>query len=157
MKDYESTLAKPAEIQFRTQQAIKQLPHEMAMYSKANGTPYDHAQVAAIKGDLDAKEQLDLWQYHYAASKGVHSYRSLPAVDKAEGAVKFLLANKHMTPSDARDAMAQIAQIKRDNSETEMSQMATDLWQYYPIGQIATQWKSTMKEIQPAPLQAGRG
>jgi hypothetical protein len=154
MKDWEQSLPKPEEIQFRYNQGIKQLPQELALYRRKNGSPLDSGSIAQLKGDMEAVERRDMFQYQYAASKGVHSFRSLPAVDRAKAGVKFMLDHHYFTQSDARDAQAYISSAK---TESDMDQAAADIWSSHPIGQTISEWKSTMKQLEPAPLQAARG
>ena len=157
MKDWEQSLTKPDEIKFRYQQALKQFPQELSLYAKKNGTPLDRGTIAKIKGDFEAVQQRDLWQYNYAQSKGANSFRALPAIDKATAGIKFMVDHKYMHPSDVASAMQGIQEAKRMGSEAEMNTIASEIWGSYPIGQIANTWKSTMKAMQPVPLQPARG
>jgi hypothetical protein len=154
MKDWEQSLPKPEEIQFRHDYRLQQLPKQLALYRQKNGTPLDRGSIAQLKGDITAKERLDTFQYQYAAAKGVHSFRSLPAIDKAKAGIKFMLDNHYFTQSDARDAQAYINSAK---TEPDMSQAASDIWSSHPIGQTLNEWESMIKQLTPAPLEAGRG
>jgi len=157
MKDWEQSLPKPEEINFKYDRKLHDLAAQAQLFQRKNGTPMGRGYAAAIKGDIEAKRELELFQYHYAAGKGVHSFRSLPAVDKAQAAVAYLLKFRFIHPYEAADMKRQIAQDAKLNDESLMAQDANDFWQYHPIGQTLNDWESTIKSMTPHPLQPGRG
>jgi hypothetical protein len=154
MKDWEQALPKPQEIEFRYQTGIKQFPQELKIYNQKAGSPLDRGSIAWIKGDMEAVRARDLYQYNYANAHGAGSFRSLPAVDRAKAGIAFMLQHKYFHPSDARDAMAY---MNSAHSETEMSQVASDIWASHPIGQAVSQWRSEIRAMNPQPIQPGRG
>jgi hypothetical protein len=155
MKDWETSLPKPAEIQFRYNQAVKQLPQEMALFKKWNGgVGVGSALVSKLKGDLEAVEQRDMFQYKVAQSKGANSFRTLPAVDRANAGIDFMLQHKYISPSDAAGLKREMSQY---NTEPLMNQFATTIWGGPGIGSVVSQWKSAMKQLQPAPVAPPRG
>jgi hypothetical protein len=155
MKDWETSLPKPAEIQFRYNTALKQLPQELNLFKQRNGgVGVGSALVSKLKGDLEAVEQRDMYQYKVAQSKGANSFRTLPAVDRANAGIEFMLQHKYISPSDAAGLKREMSQY---NTEPLMNQFATTVWGGPGIGSVVSQWKSAMKQLQPAPLTTPRG
>lgn len=154
VKDYEKALPKPDEIRFRHEWTLEMLPHQLALYKRKSGQALDDRTIAQIKGDLDAVEQRDMFQYKWAADRGAHSFRSLPAVDRVKAGIKFMLDHHYFTRSDALDMQHYMTQVK---DEKEMDQAASQIWGAAPIGQTLNQWNSMMRQLQPSPLEASRG
>jgi hypothetical protein len=153
MKDWETSLSKPDEIQFRYTQGKSQLPAELKLYQKKTGTPLSPSDVGMLKGDMEAVEQRDMWQYRYAQAHGANSFRTLPAKNRAQAAIAFMTAHKYFTPALASQAEQYMSTAK---SEADMNTVATALWGYHPIGKVVTEWKSKLKTIQPSPLTPAR-
>jgi len=153
MKDYEQSLSRPDEIKFRYNYSLNQFPRELKLYNHKNGSPLDRQSIAAIKGDMEAVEQRDLWQYKYAQAHGANSIRSLPAINRAQAGIAFMTQHKYFTPEVAREAQQAINQAK---TESDMDTVATQIWAYHRIGNIVNQWKAAIKKMQPQPLQASR-
>jgi hypothetical protein len=153
-KDWEQSLSKPDEIQFRYNHGLSQLPMQLKLYEKKTGQAFPANTVAALKGDMAAKERLDMFQYKYAADHGVHSFRSLPAVDRVKAGIQFMLDHHYWHQSDAQQYQAA---MKQATNESDMDYLASQIWGGLTIGQTVNQWNSIVKQLQPQALQAPRG
>lgn len=154
VKDYEQALPKPDEIRFRHEWGLKTLPRQLKLYEKMNGAPMDASSIAQLKGDMDAVENRDLFQYQWAHSRGANSFRSLPATDRAKAGIKFMRDHGVFTQQDAIDAQDYMNEAK---TERNMDQVASEIWAAYPVGRTVNQWNSMMRRMQPSPLEASRG
>jgi hypothetical protein len=146
-KDWEQSLPKPEEIQFRYHLALQRLP-QMAKAMKLSGP-----QVSQWRHDLEMKAELDAWQYHYAQSKGANSIRSLPPRNRAEAAVQFLKQYKIIGPQEAAANLADIRSVKDDGT---LSTLASALWASSGIGAVASANEDAYKAAQPPTLTPGR-
>jgi hypothetical protein len=106
-----------------------------------------------IKGDLDAVHTRDLFQYQYAQAHGSKSYRSLPPINKIQGAIQFMTEHKYISTAEASQVLATASKIKDD---TAIESLANELWSDTGIGDVANQWKSSMKDLQKPTLTPAR-
>jgi hypothetical protein len=153
MKDWETSLSKPDEIQFRLQQSQKELPTQLQLYKKTTGQALDPNVVGQIKGDLEAKAQMDSWQYKFAQSKGANSFRTLPAIDRLNAGLQFMQQHHYITPQDAAQVKAALPQL---TSETEVDKLAAKVWATHKIGSLVTKWNAYVKKMQPTPIAPSR-
>jgi len=157
MKDYEQSLSMPDEINFRHDYTMKQLPRELKIYAKKNGSPLSASDKAMLVHDIAAVHDRDIYQYQYAQKYGARSFKSLPASDRAKAGIQFMVEHKFFTPEIAREARQYMSQAK---NEKEMDTAASKIWDYGgrtgPIGHVSTRWKDMLKKMQPPPLEAGR-
>lgn len=154
MKDYEQALDKPELINFRYQLSLNRLGQEQQLFHQHTGTAPQEHMMGRIRGDLEAVHDRDMFQYNYAKSKGANSYRSLPAVNKAQAALSFLTQHRYITPQRA----AMLAQtISHLTDDKQLEQVASDLWSDTGIGAISNEWQRSIKELQPPTLTPPRG
>lgn len=156
-KDWEQSLSKPDEIQFRHQLFNQQLPQQLKLYESKTGQAFPANSIARIKGDAEAVERRDMFQYQYAASRGVHSFRSLPAIDRVKAGIQFMHDHGYWSAADAAQETNTLKQVAAQNDEPAMNDMASQIWGSLTIGQYVNQWNSMIKQISPHPLVAGRG
>jgi hypothetical protein len=153
-KDYEQSLATPDKISFRHDRALQMLPQEMQLFEKTTGVPPPPQLISRLRGDLDAVEQRDLYQYHYANNHGAKSWKALPAQNKISGTLDFLAAHQMIDLQQAQTFKRVATQL---TSETQLEQFASNLWRIGGIGNAANSWKSTISNITPhPPLKANK-
>jgi hypothetical protein len=148
VKDYEQSLPTPDEIQFRHDWSLHMLPREIGLYQQKTGQAPPPQLISKLKGDLDAVEQRDMYQYHYANNHGAKSWKSLPATNKIAGTLDYLQAHQMISPVQSR-MFRNVEQ--RLTSETQLEQLATELWHIGGTGMVANAWKSIVKEVKPHP------
>lgn len=157
-KDYEQALPKPDEIQFRYHWFNTNLPRQLELYKQKTGQAFPRSSISAIKGDAEAVERRDMFQYKYAADRGAHSFRSLPAVDRLQAGIKFMVDHKFWSQATGTQYQNQANQLKAQGAtEKDMDEAANGIWGSLTIGQQVNQWNSIVKQLSPQPLQAARG
>jgi hypothetical protein len=153
MKDYEQSLSTPDEINFRYHTSVQRLAGEAQLFHSRTGSQLTPALMGKIKGDLDAVHTRDLFQYQYAQAHGSKSYRSLPPINKIQGAIQFMTEHKYISTAEASQVLATASKIKDD---TAIESLANELWSDTGIGDVANQWKSSMKDLQKPTLTPAR-
>src|SRR5215472_15014705 len=154
MKDYEQALSMPDEIKFRHDYTLQQLPHQLQAYAKKSGSPLPGNTLSALKHDIDAVEMRDLYMAQYAHAHGANSFKSLPAMNRAQAGIAFMLQHKYVTPSQAQQWTEGLKQ--RGLTESDLTTAANDIWSTPGIGSAVNEWKKMVKEMQPTPALAAR-
>jgi hypothetical protein len=152
-KDFEQALSTPDKIRFQYEQAQNNFPAELQLFQKVSGQPLDPHVAARIKGDFDAIEQRDIFQYQYANSHQAKTWKALPPVNRLAGTLDWLA---HHGYSNAQIAAAQRVG-QHLTSDKEMDKLVNALWQSTGIGQAASKWKSVVKGMKPPTLTGSNG
>jgi len=146
LREYVKSLPRPERIKFQHDYALSQLPHDLDAFDKAK-VPIPEALIGQYKGDLDAKRELDLFQYEYAKKHKGKQFNKLPAVNQLEGTLQFLHKHKHLTTEEVNQY--QIDATALAGNEEQLKALANSLWAAAGVGQTVNQWKALLKQAKP--------
>jgi hypothetical protein len=146
-KDYEQALDRPEAIKFRYEFSLSKLPAEIQTYTQKVGAPPPPAITSRLRADLEAVQDRDLFQVKWANQHNAKTWRTLPAVDKLEGTIKYLEDTHHLS----KQAGEQIRSVAtRLTNDSQIDQIERSLWSGTGIGAVSNSWKQTMKKFEPA-------
>jgi hypothetical protein len=146
LKDLEQAASAPDAVRIRTRFDLQSMPQQ------ARALGLDSKQMGSWRGDIEAKEMMQLWQLQYASQHGAKSYKSLPAMNKYLGSVAFSLQHHYMTQAQANQALQGIKGLD-DNT---LNTMATANWDATTIGTISKAYEEAYKAAQPVPHTPAR-
>jgi hypothetical protein len=132
---------------------IARIGMDMATLKSANiNVPPEF--VAQYQQDLVKVQEMKDFQSKYAGDHGQSGFRNLPPKNKADAAIKFLVKQGRLSPSDAKSYQQQMKSITND---ADLSSFANDLFNSLGIGQYKRQWDELLRQAHGQELSRARG
>jgi hypothetical protein len=145
-KDYEKSLLPQDLNDFRLQDHLQRIPTELNQMQK-QGITIPPQMIGQYKGDLEAVHALTHAQLQYASQHGAKSFKSLPAINKAEFAVQYA-TSQHVDPQTIRDFQEGIKQAPSDKILEQMSTGFIGMASH-GAGHVVKAWKQALKAGKP--------